>query len=118
MKKRSSPSVFVIIDLAKPKIVDPTKWNKPPPHCDAHRQTHNRPPRSRRTLGINEETEKDHIWSTLRCLAAQKGGAINFAKERRREPLRHRTAARRRKFLSRQSTRQTIYSAKSPPRAE
>ena len=48
---------------------------------------------------------------------AQKGSAIDFAKERRREPLWHRTAAQRRKFLSRQSTRRTIYGANSPPRA-
>jgi len=59
------------------------------------------------------KTEKDHIWSTLRCLATQKDAAIDFGKERRREPLRHTTAARRRKFLSRQSTRQTIYGANS-----
>jgi hypothetical protein len=51
----------------------------------------------------------------LRCLAAQKGSAIDFAKERQREPLRYITTARRRKFLSRQSM--TIYGAKSPPRA-
>ena len=77
--------MFVIIDLTKTKIVDPTERNKPPPHRDAHRQTHSRPPRYRRTLDMNDGNRKESYMEYL---------AMSCDTEGRRDRLRQRTTAR------------------------